>query len=67
MSLTPIQNRYFRMRLPNNSRKNCTWHNRDFSAGCLMKVAVTATNTELASKYKAAGMKPPLGRRCRAS
>eukprot|EP00974_Lingulodinium_polyedra_P018229 1763492-Lingulodinium_polyedra.AAC.1 len=55
------------MRASSNPRKNCTWHNRDFSAGCLMKITATATNTDLASKCKPVGMKPPLRRRCRAS
>eukprot|EP00974_Lingulodinium_polyedra_P091572 8875871-Lingulodinium_polyedra.AAC.1 len=67
MSLVSIQNTYFRMRLPSNSRMNCTWHNNDFSAGCLTKVAVTAANTDWASKYNAVGAQPPRRRRCRAS
>eukprot|EP00974_Lingulodinium_polyedra_P114161 11053068-Lingulodinium_polyedra.AAC.1 len=66
MARVSIQSRHFRMRLSSNSRRNCTWQNKDFSAGCLMKVAMTAANTDLASRYKAVGMKPTLRRRCRA-
>ena len=59
ISLVSNQNNAFTICVSSNSLKYCTWLNSDFSAGVLMKAAVTAAYTDFASTYSAKGMYPP--------